>query len=52
MMNTIDLGAGRRRLYGFSNSILTAMRFRTGELWRHRSVGKGSLIVADKFLYC
>jgi outer membrane protein assembly factor BamB len=39
-------------LYGFSNSILTAMRFRTGEvLWRHRSVGKGSLIFADKFLY-
>ena len=39
-------------LYGFSNSILTAMRFRTGDvLWRHRSVGKGSLIVADKFLY-
>jgi outer membrane protein assembly factor BamB len=39
-------------LYGFSNSILTAMRFRTGQvLWRHRSVGKGSLIAADKFLY-
>ena len=39
-------------LYGFSNSILTAMRFRTGQvLWRHRSVGKGSLIFADKFLY-
>ena len=39
-------------LYGFSNSILTAMRFRTGQvLWRHRSVGKGSLVFADKFLY-
>lgn len=39
-------------LYGFSNSILTAMRFKTGQvLWRHRSVGKGSLIFADKFLY-
>lgn len=39
-------------LYGFSDSILTAMRFRTGQvLWRHRSVGKGSLIYANKFLY-
>jgi outer membrane protein assembly factor BamB len=39
-------------LYGFNSSILTAMRFRTGEvLWRHRSVGKGSLIYADRRLY-
>jgi outer membrane protein assembly factor BamB len=39
-------------LYGFSDSILTAMRFATGQvLWRHRSVGKGSLIAAGKFLY-
>jgi outer membrane protein assembly factor BamB len=39
-------------LYGFNGSILTAMRFRTGQvLWRHRSVGKGSLIYADKLLY-
>lgn len=39
-------------LYGFNSSILTAMRFRTGQvLWRHRSVGKGSLIFADKLLY-
>ena len=39
-------------LYGFSDSILVAMRFKTGEvLWRHRSVGKGSLIYADKHLY-
>lgn len=35
-------------LYGFSSSILTALRFDTGEMaWRDRSVGKGSLIVAD-----
>jgi outer membrane protein assembly factor BamB len=39
-------------LYGFNSSILTAMRFRTGEvLWRHRTVGKGSLVYADKHLY-
>jgi outer membrane protein assembly factor BamB len=39
-------------LYGFDDSILTAMRFKTGEvLWRHRSVGKGSVIYADKHLY-
>jgi outer membrane protein assembly factor BamB len=39
-------------LYGFSDSILVAMRFKTGEvLWRHRSVGKGSLIYANKHLY-
>lgn len=35
-------------LYGFSSSILTALRFDTGEMaWRDRSVGKGSLIFAD-----
>ncbi len=40
-------------LYGFSSSILTAMRFDTGEIvWRDRSVGKGSLIYADGNLYC
>jgi outer membrane protein assembly factor BamB len=40
-------------LYGFSSSILTAMRFDTGEVaWRDRSVGKGSLIYADGNLYC
>ena len=40
-------------LYGFSSSILTAMRFDTGEIaWRDRSVGKGSLIYADDNLYC
>ncbi|HET9710636.1 MAG TPA: PQQ-binding-like beta-propeller repeat protein [Pyrinomonadaceae bacterium] len=40
-------------LYGFSGSILTAMKFDTGELaWRDRSVGKGSLVYADGNLYC
>lgn len=40
-------------LYGFSSSVLTAMRFDTGEvIWRDRSVGKGSLVYADGHLYC
>jgi outer membrane protein assembly factor BamB len=40
-------------LYGFSSSILTAMKFDTGEIaWRDRSVGKGSLVYADGHLYC
>ncbi len=40
-------------LYGFSSSILTAMRFDTGAVaWRDRSVGKGSLVYADGNLYC
>lgn len=40
-------------LYGFSGSILTAMRFDTGEVvWRDRSVGKGALVYADGHLYC
>ncbi len=39
-------------LFGFSSSILTALDFATGEvLWRDRSVGKGSLVVADGRLY-
>ncbi|MEW6128119.1 MAG: PQQ-binding-like beta-propeller repeat protein [Acidobacteriota bacterium] len=39
-------------LYGFSNSILTCMEFATGKvIWRDRSVGKGSLTVADGHLY-
>jgi len=39
-------------LYGFSSSILTALRFADGETaWRDRSVGKGSLIFADGRLY-
>jgi len=40
-------------LYGFSSSILTAIKFDTGEMaWRDRSVGKGSLVYADGNLYC
>jgi outer membrane protein assembly factor BamB len=40
-------------LYGYSSSILTAMKFQTGEvLWRDRAVGKGSVIYADRHLYC
>jgi outer membrane protein assembly factor BamB len=40
-------------LYGFSSSILTAMKFLTGETaWRDRSVGKGSVIYAEGHLYC
>jgi outer membrane protein assembly factor BamB len=39
-------------LYGFSGSILTAMRLSDGSVaWRDRSVGKGSLIFADQRLY-
>jgi outer membrane protein assembly factor BamB len=39
-------------LYGFSNSILTCLEFATGRImWQHRSVGKGSLSVADGHLY-
>ena len=39
-------------LYGFNDSILTAMQFDTGTVaWRHRSVGKGSVIFADDRLY-
>jgi outer membrane protein assembly factor BamB len=39
-------------LYGFNNSILTSLEFATGKMmWRHRSVGKGSLIYADGHLY-
>jgi outer membrane protein assembly factor BamB len=39
-------------LYGFSNAILTALDFSSGRtLWRHRSVGKGSLTYADRRLY-
>ncbi|MCW5976606.1 MAG: PQQ-like beta-propeller repeat protein [Bryobacteraceae bacterium] len=39
-------------LYGFSSSVLTAMRFSDGEVaWRDRSVGKGSVIFADGHLY-
>jgi outer membrane protein assembly factor BamB len=39
-------------LYGFSSSVLTALRFADGAVaWRDRSVGKGSLIYADQRLY-
>lgn len=39
-------------LYGFNNSILACLEFATGKLmWRHRSVGKGSLTYADGNLY-
>lgn len=39
-------------LYGFSNAILTALDFATGQvLWRHRSVGKGAVTYADGRLY-
>ena len=39
-------------LYGFSSSILTSIRFDSGQpAWRDRSVGKGSLIYADDRLY-
>ena len=39
-------------LYGYSDSILTAMRFDTGQVaWRDRSIGKGSLVFADDRLY-
>ena len=39
-------------LYGFSSSILTALKFDTGDMaWRDRSVGKGSVIYADNRLY-
>ena len=40
-------------LYGFSSSILTALRFEDGQVaWKDRSVGKGSLVYADGHLYC
>jgi outer membrane protein assembly factor BamB len=39
-------------LYGYHNSVLACMDFETGELmWRHRSVGKGSISYADGHLY-
>jgi outer membrane protein assembly factor BamB len=39
-------------LYGFNSSILTSMKFLTGEVvWRDRSVGKGSVVYAEGHLY-
>ncbi len=39
-------------LYGYSNAILTCMEFTTGRVaWKDRSVGKGSLTIADGHLF-
>jgi outer membrane protein assembly factor BamB len=39
-------------LYGFDDSILTCIQFTTGKrVWRDRSVGKGSVMLADGDLY-
>lgn len=39
-------------LYGFDDSILKCIEFATGKMmWRDRSVGKGSVILADGDLY-
>jgi outer membrane protein assembly factor BamB len=39
-------------LYGFDDSILTCIEFSTGKrMWRDRSVGKGSVTMADGDLY-
>jgi outer membrane protein assembly factor BamB len=39
-------------LYGFSDAILMAMKFDSGQVaWRDRSVGKGSMAFADDRLY-
>jgi len=39
-------------VYGFSDSILMAMKFDTGQIaWRDRSVGKGAVVFADDRLY-
>jgi outer membrane protein assembly factor BamB len=39
-------------LYGFNDAILTCLEFATGkQMWRDRSVGKGSLTYADGYLY-
>ncbi|MEO6236749.1 MAG: PQQ-binding-like beta-propeller repeat protein [Vicinamibacterales bacterium] len=39
-------------LYGFNESILTCLEFATGkQMWRDRSVGKGSIAFADGNLY-
>jgi len=40
-------------LYGFDNSNLTCLEFKTGKLmWAERSVGKGSVIAAGGMLIC
>jgi outer membrane protein assembly factor BamB len=39
-------------IYGFDDQILTCLEFKTGKMqWQDRSVGKGSLVVADGHLY-
>ena len=39
-------------LYGFNDSILTCLEFATGkQMWRDRSVGKGSVMFAEGNLY-
>ncbi len=39
-------------VYGFDNSVLKCIRLADGEeMWRHRSVGKGSLVAAQGHLY-
>jgi outer membrane protein assembly factor BamB len=39
-------------LYGFNDSILTCLEFSTGnQMWRDRSVGKGTITYADGNLY-
>jgi len=39
-------------LYGFNDAILTCLDFATGKMmWRHRSVGKGTVMFADGHLY-
>lgn len=39
-------------IYGFSNAILTCMKFDTGDvMWRDRSVGKGAVAYADGMLF-
>jgi outer membrane protein assembly factor BamB len=39
-------------LYGYSDSILTCLELATGKtVWRHRSVGKGSVVAAEGKLY-
>jgi outer membrane protein assembly factor BamB len=39
-------------LYGYNNAILTCLEFATGKVvWRDRSVGKGSVMIADGHLY-
>lgn len=40
-------------LYGFDNSTLTCLEFKTGKvMWAERSVGKGSVMAADGMLIC